>query len=289
MQLSTFARAAAVAGAAVFSSAGAHALAYTDIFVGSFGTLSWASGGMMWPNYDGGTLHFLSSADKTRVDANRGITYHAAASSSLLDGTLHAEATASRCQRNCHFGGADSNIIGSGTGIWETVHFDSPESMFLLPMRLRIDGIQSGAAHGRVRFYAGYGNPFRHWEQRPSQGWHILGSGTVDRVIDFGDVLVFADSGLKLYVELDTIAYAIGSGPSFADFGNTVHFEWDLPAGVRFTAASGQFMAAAVPEPATWALWLGGAGLVATRVRRRKAQASSSPEAAAPLLASPAP
>jgi hypothetical protein len=57
-------------------------------------------------------------------------------------------------------------------------------------------------------------------------------------------------------------------GTSFADFGHTVRFEWDLPEGVAFTSASGQFLAA-VPEPGTWAFMLSGLAAVGRLARRR--------------------
>lgn len=57
-----------------------------------------------------------------------------------------------------------------------------------------------------------------------------------------------------------------------ANFGHTIGTRLVLPQGVSFTSASGLFLTqspGAVPEPATWAMMIGGFGLVGATMRRR--------------------
>lgn len=76
--------------------------------------------------------------------------------------------------------------------------------------------------------------------------------------------------GLAAYLSLDC------RGGSSCDFGHTSAFSFDaLPSGLSFSSASGLFLTAnqatgAVPEPATWAMMIGGFGMIGGAMRRRK-------------------
>jgi PEP-CTERM motif len=80
--------------------------------------------------------------------------------------------------------------------------------------------------------------------------------------------------GFNVYLNLDTRAASI------MDFGHTAKFGFGpLANGLSFTSDSGVFLrgnvAAAVPEPATWAMMLFGFALVGSAVRRRNAKIAS--------------
>lgn len=68
-------------------------------------------------------------------------------------------------------------------------------------------------------------------------------------------------------------------GAARCDFGHTQKFDFgSLPTGVSYSSASGVFLttSAAVPEPSSWALMLGGIGLVGGTLRARRRIAASS-------------
>lgn len=82
-----------------------------------------------------------------------------------------------------------------------------------------------------------------------------------------GSFLVPKDgSPLKLYAYGSLSVYA--EGGAVADYSHTARFSCVLPAGVTVSSASGQFMTAPVPEPASYALML--AGLVMLPWARRR-------------------
>lgn len=145
--------------------------------------------------------------------------------------------------------------------------------MMMVPMKLHIDGVQDGLAYAQIRWYVGYGNPFTKWNTMPGQGWQIVGTSgasEIDTTVNLGDILVFSASPLGIYVEMTAYAQSISSETSFADFGHTARFSWELPAGVNVVSSSGQFLATPVPEPGAWALMAAGLAAVAGVVRRRR-------------------
>lgn len=67
------------------------------------------------------------------------------------------------------------------------------------------------------------------------------------------------------------ISESLFSQSGTSDFSNTASLSLDLPEGVTFTSASGLFLtAAAVPEPATWSLLIGGFGACGATLRQRR-------------------
>jgi len=72
-----------------------------------------------------------------------------------------------------------------------------------------------------------------------------------------GSIVMPADgSALTLYFYATLSVFA--EGGAVADYSHTARFGWELPDDVTVTSASGRFMTAAVPEPASYALMLAG-------------------------------
>jgi len=95
------------------------------------------------------------------------------------------------------------------------------------------------------------------------------------------------DGYIRAYLNIPTGMTSLGfmgtlnldcRGASSCDFGHTGAFGFGtLPDGLTFSSASGVFltdrgMPGGVPEPASWALMLGGFGLAGAAVRRRRVQ-----------------
>ena len=247
----------------------AQATSYNDIFTGPFGSVSWAAP-MKVALYEGGSFDFNSSYTRSHLSQETDALYVANASNSLLDGTLHVQANAGACSRNCHLWHAYSN---AGTAFWDTLNIDYGPGgdRPLIPMKLEVEGLSMGVAYVRLRYYIGVGYPnSQDWY---SSAWKVLASPTplehVDAVFDMGTWGGGNVHGLKIRVEIEAHASSYSDGLSFADFGNTAHFKWVLPEGVQVSSASGQFMTTAVPEPQSWALMLAGLALLPAWLRRR--------------------
>lgn len=258
---------------------------YGDVGTGPFGSLSWVSRDYHFfgrTTYDGGPMKFLSSQSDawwlSYADAN----LQGQASSSLLDGTLHAGASAGAWGPDAaHY--TSSYRAGAGTAMWDRVKVNSDAGTHLIPLRLRVDGSATDAAWAQVRFYVGPSDPFTYFAYQPSQGWHYLtgnldgrGRREWDEVFDLGTLVVdaaYQDWTFNVYFELTASALSTRMVGGNADFSHTARFDWELPEGVTFTSASGQFMTApdqAVPEPGGAALALLALALVPA-VRRRRA------------------
>jgi hypothetical protein len=69
-----------------------------------------------------------------------------------------------------------------------------------------------------------------------------------------------------------TLALSVGCDIGLVcDYGNTAKFSFvGLPSSVSYTSDSGVFLTAAVPEPQTWALMLGGLLMTGALARRRR-------------------
>lgn len=108
-----------------------------------------------------------------------------------------------------------------------------------------------------------------------------LGGG---RLTLTGTFTVFEEDVYRITEALTVFAASVttdnipSGASSKADFGNTAYFSFILPTGVTFTSGSGQLLSnpyvpggtGAVPEPATWAMMIGGFALVGGLQRRRR-------------------
>lgn len=133
-------------------------------------------------------------------------------------------------------------------------------------------GKWGGYGSGQVYYY--FGTSYDDW-YRPNYRLLNYGKNGPDS-LKTGGTLEIGDRPITLY--FFAMVSAIAYNGATADYGNTLKFEWSVPAGTTVTSASGQFVAptyvapvVTTPEPATWLLV--GAGLVgvAAAARRRGA------------------
>jgi len=194
------------------------------------------------------------------------------------DGALHAYAQASSStQPDCN--PKLSNTCG--WSIWaqgsflDTVTFRRQDlaDPAQVKFKFEVDGTIDWGPYGRggeawFSYYVGpvvggWSGPSGHRIYPPSAAF----GGAVEIPAGQEAITLYVYAGLKVG------AFTGGT----ADFSNTARFKLDLPPGVTFTSASGQFMAdhfppAPVPEPASFALM--GVGLPALVWLRRRKSAS---------------
>jgi hypothetical protein len=143
------------------------------------------------------------------------------------------------------------------------------------------DSFGFGGANASVNFYqAGANSRYGVFEQQLTQSnsqtgwvshsWDIVSPG----LTQFTGV--YALSGISQTVGIRNVlsAYA-ATGASF-NYGSTSSLNLILPDNVTFTSASGVFLSdlptsGTVPEPASWALMIGGFGMAGAMIRRRRA------------------
>ncbi len=245
---------------------------YLDgLLVGSFGSVSHAYINPVQKN-DVNPLALQSSVSMSRYDQNTGVDLSAEASNSHLDGALHVRTAASSCAQRCIYG---YRAASAGTAYWETLSLDIGSTPGPVHMALKVDGFTQGGAWARIRYFVGNSHiDTDYLNRQPSLGWKSLvttGNDPAEWRFDLGEVEVRPGLDAFLFVEVEALSFAIGSGDSLADFGHTVRFEWQRPEGMVLKSASGVFMTSAVPEPSTAALsLLGAAGLLVLRRSRRQ-------------------
>lgn len=83
--------------------------------------------------------------------------------------------------------------------------------------------------------------------------------------------LVYNIQGASAVVGVELTLEAIADLGSVSDFYHTGGLQLQAPGGVTFTSDSGVFLTAAVPEPATWAMLIGGFGMIGAISRRKRA------------------
>lgn len=157
--------------------------------------------------------------------------------------------------------GPGGRITRSASAVfWERVVFTTNNENTQLYRSFKVDGVAGGGGRAQARFYWGYTpTPVSELEKLPNFGWVELGTG--ETVLEDAIVPVVPGFPVYIYAEL-VVSAGTGLAPndhSFADFGNTGRFEWELPPGLTVTSASGAFMSEPVPEPSAIALVLVGA------------------------------
>lgn len=153
----------------------------------------------------------------------------------------------------------------ANVSVWDTITVTAAAGGSDGPQTLRYAFVSDGARHrGKWAYGAGafaYGSYY--FGTRP-RGWF---DSTQIPLSTFNEIKgeVTARPGESVTLYLYAYLGVSAQSGSWADYGNTTKFLWDLPAGWTATSASGRFSAAGpltpVPEPATGALWLAGLGL----------------------------
>jgi len=229
---------------------------------------SLSSYGSSWGSYAsaGGETTFDSAIERN-VPTGRG-RIGGAASNSLFDGQLHAEAWALACSKPADWCPPKYEVISFGTAFWDTITF-GPDGSFdqIIPITVTVDGWLQGLASAKARVYVGEGDPLAYLNAQPSAGFRDLHDG--DNLILAIDAQAFPNHKLHVYAELLTMAGEWYGGESDAHFSRTMHFRWEVPEGLQYSSASGVFMTAAVPEPGSWALLAGGLAVLSLMRLRR--------------------
>lgn len=172
------------------------------------------------------------------------------------EGKLHAAvSTAERGPNGCHpfFCGYAGRVEAF---YWDvvTLHYEGDEDYVDIPMGFaftgNLDQGDFGGASAQGRYYMG----------KDPTGWNNQGIDLRNGGLNVSQTVRIRRNRLEPYFFYGYLNVSARGG-GISDFGNTLTFNWDLPEGVTFTSASGQFMTgqtAAVPEPATWAMMLTG-------------------------------
>lgn len=154
---------------------------------------------------------------------------------------------------------------GAAASIWDTLTLTNTsggavEIPYLFTVDGLVDGGDNGSASAIVEYY--FGDSRSRWfnNGRFGIGGDYQAGGTIS---------LQANQTGTLYWRAALSTTAARGGVS--DFSHTMTFDWELPEGVTYASKSGQFMsAAAVPEPASWALMILGFGSAGAMLRARR-------------------
>ncbi|HET8870747.1 MAG TPA: hypothetical protein VFM48_09890 [Aquabacterium sp.] len=193
----------------------------------------------------------------------------AQASVSLRDGKLHAYAWTTEdpsLPGYCTVITCDWSTQASAS-FWEVVTL-TPETQTPVGDEIKwgfsIDGIKH---KGKWAWGDGAGAYGYYYIGTDPNGWyhpHSLSLGANNRVESSFEIPESGSLTLYIYAGL----WATASSGSFSDYSNTMAFDWQVPADVKVSSASGQFMAdhvAAVPESSSWAMALAGLAWIGWR------------------------
>lgn len=235
-----------------------------------------------------------STSTRGYIDFNSG-----GPSITAADALAHADLTRGELKLYQAASGDGSELTSAGAlaVFQDGLHFDLSSYSAPVPITvdLRVDGSFEGFSQPRFGFYI-------------TNGFDILSTGTVGwadnnpfgssttataEFIDFGggtglhgDWSIYGPDRFRgtflldpLHPDVFVSMYLSAGGRSgtFTAFGHTAALDFILPNGLTYTSDSGAFLSAAppsaVPEPATWAMMVGGFGLLGLIVRRSRSTA----------------
>ena len=194
-------------------------------------------------------------------------------------------------------GGGEHTSAGAQASFQDGLHFDLSSYSAPVPITvdLRVDGSFEGFSQPRFSFYITdsldvLATGIVGWSDNNPSGPSTTATAAF---IDFGggtgrhgDWSIYGPNRFRGTFLLDPlhpdvfVAMSLSAGgPSgtFTAFDHTAALDFTLPNGLRYTSDSGAFLSAAppsaVPEPATWAMMMGGFGLLGLIVRRSRSTA----------------
>jgi len=144
--------------------------------------------------------------------------------------------------------------------VWDTITLTAGADGSDSPQTLRYAFVSDGSKHrGKWAYGAGAFAYGAYYFGTQPRGWF---DSTQIALSKYNEVkgAVTARPGETVTLYLYAYLSVSAQSGSWADYGSTTKFLWDLPEGWTYTSASGRFSSAGpltpVPEPATWALWL---------------------------------
>lgn len=214
-----------------------------------------------------------SSAFGTAADAHPGCSFATidGAGATSASATIDAYSGSAHSESYANLGTGVLTALSSGTQIyagavlWDTFTFANlPEGGALLTSVLSLTGSMSGGGEGDVHLFAGDINT-------PGNYFSFSVAHPVPASVSF-NFLAYNNVAIKIGVELEAfVTGALGAG--VADLKDPPTFSVVVPQATTFTSASGVFQnvlpLAAVPEPSSYALLLGGLGVIGSAVRSR--------------------
>lgn len=217
----------------------------------------------------GGIGH--AGADNSYANVN----VKAEASASLLDGSLHAYSWSSNnptLPKGCRPDMLQCNW-GTSAEAWyhDTITLQADETSAPGSLVLWMWSVTGTTTRGK--WWSGASATSYFYIGTNPDGWRtapLLDVKNQSREISSTFLIPEEGQSLKLYIYGSLSTFA--EGGAVADYSHTARFNWTLPQGVTATSASGHFMAAAVPEPSSYALMLTGLAVLPW-ARRRLASA----------------
>ena len=218
--------------------------------------------------------NFTTASSASASYAKNGMIGSASASANLATGALktYAEATTTSgltesrgeasWRDNVRFnatGNTPSRVIvqfrfhGVQEGGLQDLYYASGE--FLLGgAGMNVTRLKNGG-FADAQTFVGQGN-WSSFSSRVEGDTHFLEAGF--------DVL-----GTTTWLNVSASLVSIAQRNALSDFSNTAAVQFVLPQNVTMISESGVFLSQAVPEPATWAMMVGGFGFIGAATRRR--------------------
>lgn len=157
--------------------------------------------------------------------------------------------------------------------VWDTIELhQSNNPANFVPLSLKVHGASTSGGTATVRYL------FTEWSNAISGSqWNARTMTGHNGWAEVSDKLFLSPlSGWQTYViglqlRVEAPSGTIPNAAVYSNFGNTIHFQMNLPNGMQYRSASGVFepqSIQAVPEPGTLAALAVGAGVLIRRRRR---------------------